>query len=125
MPKEITMKDALAALRRQESISIPETGRVLADIGKNASYAAAEDGTLGVTVFEVGGGKRPRKRVPSIEVRRLLGMADDGSQAASGIHRKPAPQPALRPAPRPAPRPALMPPKEDRHRRSRGHHDVT
>ena len=46
MPKEITMKDALAALRQQESISIPETGRVLADIGKNASYAAAEDGTL-------------------------------------------------------------------------------
>jgi hypothetical protein len=78
VPKEITMKQALAALRQGPSVSVPEAGRALADLGKNASYAAAEKGTLGVPVFEAAG----RKRVPSIAVQRKLEMVSDGSQAA-------------------------------------------
>jgi hypothetical protein len=76
MPKEITMEQALAALRQKPSVSIPVAGRALADLGKNASYGAAEKGTLGVPVFEAAG----RKRVPSIAVQRKLGMAGDGSR---------------------------------------------
>jgi hypothetical protein len=78
MPKEITMRVALAKLRQTPSVSIPVAGRALADIGKNAAYAAAEKGTLGVPVFEAGG----RKRVPSIAVLRQLRLTDEGPQAA-------------------------------------------
>jgi hypothetical protein len=78
MPIEITMRAALAALRRHPSVSVPEAGRALANLGKNASYEAAKKGTLGVPVFESAG----RKRVPSIAVLRQLGLADEGPQAA-------------------------------------------
>jgi hypothetical protein len=79
MPKEITMRAALAKLREHPSVSIPVTGRALGNLSKNASYRAAQEGKLGVPVFEAGG----RKRVPSIAVLRQLGLtADDPNKAA-------------------------------------------
>jgi len=78
MPKEITMRAALAKLRQEPSVSVPVAGRALGNLGKNASYGAAQDGKLGVPVFEAGG----RKRVPSIAVLRRLGIADDPNKAA-------------------------------------------
>jgi hypothetical protein len=78
MPKEITMKDALAKLRKAPSVSIPVAGRALGDLGMNAAYGAASNGTLGVPVYEAGG----KKRVASIAVLRRLGLADDPNKAA-------------------------------------------
>jgi len=46
MPIEITMRAALAALRRHPSVSVPEAGRALANLGKNASYEAAKKGPM-------------------------------------------------------------------------------
>ena len=78
MPKEVTMRDALARLRKGPSVSIPVAGRALADLGMNASYAAANNNKLGVPVFETGG----RKRCPSIAILRKLGLADTDPQTA-------------------------------------------
>jgi len=79
MPKEITMRDALAKLRRAPSVSVPVAGRALGDLGMIASYGAADKGTLGVPVFDAGG----RRRVPSIAVLRKLGLAETDPQAAA------------------------------------------
>jgi hypothetical protein len=82
MPKkgrEITMKAALAKLRAHPSVAIPVAGRALANLGINASYGAAQDGKLGVPVFETGG----RKRVPSIAVLKRLGIDTDQPNKAA------------------------------------------
>jgi hypothetical protein len=72
------MREILAELRSKPTVSVPTAGKALGDLSKNASYDAANKGTLGVPVFEAGG----KKRVPSIAVLRKLGLADEGPQAA-------------------------------------------
>lgn len=74
----MTMREILAELRSKPSVSVPTAGKALADMSRNASYDAANKGTLGVPVFETGG----KKRVPSIAVLRKLGLADEPSTAA-------------------------------------------
>jgi hypothetical protein len=68
-------KRLLQKLRAQPTVSVPEAGQALANLSKNASYAAAARGTLGVEVMDVGG----LKRVPSIAVLRKLGLDQDSA----------------------------------------------
>jgi hypothetical protein len=74
----MTMREILAELRSNPTISVPAAGKVLGDLNRNSSYDAANKGTLGVPVIEVGG----KKRVPSIAVLRKLGLADEIPTAA-------------------------------------------
>jgi hypothetical protein len=74
----MSIREILAELRENPSVSVPTAGKALGDLSKNASYDAAKKGTLGVPVIEVGG----KKRVPSIAVLRQLGLADDAPTAA-------------------------------------------
>jgi hypothetical protein len=69
----LSMREILAELRSNPSVSVPTAGKALADLSRNASYGAAIDGTLGVPVIEVGG----KKRVPSRAVLRKLELDDD------------------------------------------------
>jgi hypothetical protein len=69
----MTMREILAELRSNLTVSVPTAGKALADLSKNTSYDAAIKGTLGVPVIEVGG----KKRVSSIAVLRKLGLTDD------------------------------------------------
>jgi hypothetical protein len=73
-----SLREILAELRSKPSVSVPDAGKALADLSRNAAYTAANKGTLGVPVFEAGG----KKRVPSIAVLRQLGLTDEGPQAA-------------------------------------------
>jgi hypothetical protein len=84
MPKEVTMARALKEVRSKPSVSIPVAGRVIADIGVNASYEHAKLGRLGVPVIVVGGGdKSARYRVASVHVLRKVGLINnEGPQAA-------------------------------------------
>jgi hypothetical protein len=72
------MREIIAELRSNPSVSVPTAGKALANLSRNASYGAAKKGTLGVPVFDVGG----KKRVPSIAVLRQLGLADEAPSAA-------------------------------------------
>jgi hypothetical protein len=69
--------DIIRELRSKPTCSVPLAGRALGDLSRNPSYLAAQAGTLGVTILEIGG----KKRVPSIEVLRLLGLDDDEAHA--------------------------------------------
>ena len=69
----MSMRDIIAELREKPTVSVPTAGKALGDLSRNASYDAAKNRTLGVTVIKVGG----KKRVPSIAVLRKLGLADD------------------------------------------------
>jgi hypothetical protein len=60
----------LQKLQTQPTVSVPEAGYALAELGRNASYKAAEEDKLGVPVLKVGG----KKRVPSVPVLRKLGL---------------------------------------------------
>ena len=71
----MTVKEILTKLRTSPTVSVPEAGKVLADLSWNGSYDAARKGTLGVPVFDVGG----LKRVASIDVLRRIGLADAAS----------------------------------------------
>jgi hypothetical protein len=73
----MSMLDILAELRSKPTVSVPTAGKALGDLSKNASYDAANKGTLGVEVFEAGG----KKRVASIHVLRKLGLADEPTAA--------------------------------------------
>jgi hypothetical protein len=68
-------KEILAQLRNNLTVSVPTAGQALGELSKNASYGAAQDGSLGVPVLDVSG----KKRVPSIAVLRKLGLADEGT----------------------------------------------
>jgi hypothetical protein len=77
MPRSPSWKVILKKLQTQPTVSVPEAGWVLGDLGRNAAYGAARAGTLGVPVLETGG----KLRVPSIAVLHKLGLADDASPA--------------------------------------------
>jgi hypothetical protein len=68
--RRMTMGEILAELRSKPTVSVPTAGKALGDLSKNASYEAANKGTLGVPVFDAGG----KRRVPSIAVLRKLGL---------------------------------------------------
>jgi hypothetical protein len=70
MPTSIAWKRLLEKLRTQPTVSVPEAGKALGDLGRNASYDAAKNDKLGVPVHDVGG----KKRVASIAVLRVLGL---------------------------------------------------
>jgi hypothetical protein len=74
----VTWKDVLAELKSNPTVSVPTAGRALGDLSRNGSYEAARRGALGVPVIEVGG----KKRVASVAVLRVLGLIEDGGQAA-------------------------------------------
>jgi hypothetical protein len=67
--------DTVRELRRNVSVSVPFTGKVLADLTPNASYLAAKRGELGVPTFKVG----KRVRVASMLVLEKLGIAPEFS----------------------------------------------
>lgn len=67
---KLSWKSILHKLHTQPSVTVPEAGYALGRLGRNASYQAAANGVLGVTVLDVGG----LKRVPSIFVLRALGL---------------------------------------------------
>ena len=73
-----TVKEILAELRSKPTTSVPNAGKVLGDLSKNAAYDAARAGTLGVPTFWAGG----KLRVPSLAVLQRLGLADEPQQAA-------------------------------------------
>jgi hypothetical protein len=61
----------------QLTVSVPEGGKAIADLSRNASYEAAKTGMIGpVPVIEV----RGKKRLPTAPIRRTLGL--DQQQAA-------------------------------------------
>lgn len=65
-------------------------GKALGDLSPNASYEAAKKKELGVNTFRIGG----KIRVPSIEVLRKLGLAEQPSptaEAATSARATPAP----------------------------------
>jgi hypothetical protein len=72
------MREIIAELRSKPSVSVPIAGKALGDLSKNASYDAANKGTLDVPVLKVGG----KLRVPSIAVLRKLGLAEETPTAA-------------------------------------------
>jgi hypothetical protein len=71
--------EILAELKSRPTVSVPIAGKVLGDLSRNGSYEAARTGKLGVPVIEVGG----KKRVSSIVVLRLLGLADASTGTAA------------------------------------------
>jgi hypothetical protein len=73
MKTQLDASEIIAKARRQPTLSVPETGFLIAEQGETASYQNAKDGTLGVPVLEVGGKLRTR----SIDVLRLLGACPD------------------------------------------------
>jgi hypothetical protein len=72
-----TVREILNELRTKPSTTVPNTGKVLGDLGPNPSYEAAKNGTLGVPTFWVGG----KIRVASIDVLRKLGLEDEAAFA--------------------------------------------
>ena len=73
-----TVKEILSELRSKPTTSVPNAGKVLGDLSKNAAYDAARAGTLGVPTLGLGG----KLRVPSLAVLQRLGLADEPQQAA-------------------------------------------
>ena len=67
--------ELIEKLKAEPTVSVPEAGKALADLSRNGSYQAAREGKLGVRVLEIGG----RRRVPSIEVLRALGLEKAGA----------------------------------------------
>ena len=49
-----TVKEILAELRSKPTTSVPNAGKVLGDLSKNAAYDAARAGTLGVPTSGLG-----------------------------------------------------------------------
>jgi hypothetical protein len=66
------MKEILAKLYARPTQSVPFAGEVLGEVSKNAAYNAANEGTLGVPVFEVGS----KKRTASVAILRVLGLPE-------------------------------------------------
>jgi hypothetical protein len=75
----LTIKEIIAELQDNPTVSVPTAGMALAGLSRNRSYVAANLGTLGVPVFEVGG----QKRVPSIAILQKLGLAQKPREDAS------------------------------------------
>jgi hypothetical protein len=67
------LKEILGVLVSQPTVSVPFTGKVLAELNKNSSYDAANNDKLGVDVLEVGG----KKRCSSVGILRKLGYDNE------------------------------------------------
>jgi hypothetical protein len=96
-----TIREILNELRTKPTTSVPNTGKVLGDIGPNPSYEAAKNGTLGVPTFWVGG----KLRVASIDVLRKLGLEDEADfaeveQQTEQLAEVPSPPATCAPQPR-------------------------
>ena len=68
----MNMQEIIAKLRAKPTQDVPFTGMALGDLKRGAAYQAAEDGTLGVDTFWVGG----KRRAASIDIARRLGIED-------------------------------------------------
>jgi hypothetical protein len=64
----MSLEEIVAKLRSQATVSVPDAGKILADLSRNGSYEAARQGKLGVPVIKVGG----LSRVPSAAILRVL-----------------------------------------------------
>jgi hypothetical protein len=73
----MTLEEIITALRARATQTVPFTGMALGDLKRGASYAAAQDGTLGVETFWVGG----KLRTASIDILRRLGVEDEPAPA--------------------------------------------
>jgi hypothetical protein len=82
---KLTQEAALVIVRKKPSVTVPIAGRALWDFSDNTSYAAAENGTLGVKVHEVGGGEKGKKqlRVSSADILQILGLSKEIAPATA------------------------------------------
>ena len=71
------IREIIAELKAKPSVSLSVAGEALAGLSRNGSYRAAAAGKFPIPVYEIGG----QKRVASIAVLRLLGLADDNLQS--------------------------------------------
>jgi hypothetical protein len=69
------MREIIAELRANPTVSVPVAGKALGDLSRNVAYAAAKRGELGVPTIRVGG----KIRVPSVAVLRAIGLADSAA----------------------------------------------
>jgi hypothetical protein len=60
----------LAGVLAKPTASVPDAGRAVFDIGRNASYDAAKRGAFPLI-------DGPKKRVPTVWIRRKLGIGGD------------------------------------------------
>ena len=72
----MNMHEIIAKLRAKPTQDVPFTGMALGDLKRGAAYQAAEDGTLGVDTFWVGG----KRRAASIDIAEDLGLKTQSPQ---------------------------------------------
>ena len=68
---ELTAANLLRLLTSELTVSVPEAGKALAGLSKNASYevAARDKAIAGIPVLDVGG----KKRLATAPIRKVLG----------------------------------------------------
>jgi hypothetical protein len=86
----MTLAEIAAQLMAEPSQDVPFAGMALGGVKKGAAYQAAEDGTLGVPTYWVGG----QRRVASIAIARVLGI-DLGDAVAAKIEQPAEATPAI------------------------------
>ena len=69
---ELTAANLLRLLTSELTVSVPEAGKALAGLSKNASYevAARDKAIAGIPVLDVGG----KKRLATAPIRKVLGL---------------------------------------------------
>ena len=82
----MTPAEIKAGLRARASQSVPWTGMALTGSKRGAAYAAAQNGTFGVPVFQSGG----LLRTSSVDIARLLKIEIEDAVTAPATTNQPS-----------------------------------